>query len=195
MLLERIPQSWSAPRAEQKACAPCLRQPPPHSPDHRGRGDVVGLENRGWSATHSPCLGRVAGASCFGPCSSSMLPKGAQPPHGHCATPASTQARAWPGSPPPDLPGPTENLQTSSHSPWLRRNTEFPSLPPFHPCMTPPCTTKALLHRISDNSQSCEMSEKYGQAGNTAGWEGAPVVGQARLKQPKTKGGAPKCQP
>lgn len=52
------------------------------------------------------------------------------------------------------LPGPAENLQTSNH-----RNTELPSLPPFHLCVTRPCTTKAFLHRISDNSQSCEMSE------------------------------------
>lgn len=64
------------------------------------------------------------------------------------------------------LPGPADNVQTSNHSAWPHRNTEFPSLPPFHPCMTRPCTTKAFLHRISDNSQSCEMSEEYGKAGN-----------------------------
>lgn len=70
-----------------------------------------------------------------------------------------------------------------------RTGIELPSLPPPHPCMTWPCTTKAFLHHISDNSQSCEMSEQYGKAGNGGGWERAPMVGQA-----KREGGAQKCQ-
>ncbi|CAN8202658.1 unnamed protein product [Coccothraustes coccothraustes] len=94
-----------------------------------------------------------------------------------------------------DLPGPAENVQTNNHSAWPHRKTEFPSLPPFHPSMTRPRTTKAFLHGISDNSQSCEMSEEYGKAGNGGAWEGAPMVGQARLTQPEREGGEQKCQP
>lgn len=139
----------------RRLVAPHVPQPPPHSPDHRGRGDVVGLKCH-------PQL--VPGAHGWRFLLWALLmfsiSYGAQPPLVMVpALPAAKRGQGqhllchW------DLPGTAENLQTSNPQPRLHRNIELPSLPPFHPCVTWPCTTKAFLHRISDNRQSCEMSE------------------------------------
>lgn len=167
----------------------------PLAPQITGDRGCGGAAERGSSGTPSSCLGRTATASCSGSCSSSALPRGHScpmatvPPCQHPAGHGQHLLCHW------DLPGPAENVQTSHHSAWPHRKREFPSLPPFHPCMTRPCTTPAFLHGISDNRQSCEMSEQPGKAGNGGAWEGAPMVGQARLKQPEREGGAHKCHP
>lgn len=75
-------------------CPPCPTATPslPRSQGERGCG---GAGERGLKCHPQLCLGRAAAASCSGVCSSSALPTGAQPPRGHGASPASTQARAW----------------------------------------------------------------------------------------------------
>lgn len=165
MLLVRIPKSWSArSRPTCRAEGPC---PPSHTPTpsfarsqcREGMWCVwkAGRAGGTWVKVTSPAhaCGVRPSTYYFWPCLPSMLSIGAQPTWVHHATAASSPARACPASPPLlGPPHPAESLHTSNHSPWSHRNTEFTSLPPFHPCMTCLCTTKAFLHRISDNSQA-----------------------------------------